>query len=65
MLFSGRRAWLFGFLAASLAILFALYLQYFQDLHPCAMCVFQRVAMIATAVVFLIATLANPKRWGR
>lgn len=46
-------------------MLFALYLQYFQDLHPCAMCVFQRVAMIATGLAFLVTLLIGPKGRGR
>ncbi len=65
MFLTNRGPWLLGFLAASFAMLFALYLQYFQDLHPCAMCVFQRVAMIATGLAFLVAALIGPKGRGR
>jgi disulfide bond formation protein DsbB len=38
----------------------ALYLQYVMDLEPCPLCVFQRVAVMATGVVFLAAAIHNP-----
>lgn len=49
------------FLAAVLAMLFALWLQYgAPQLTPCPLCVFQRVAMIAMGAVALIAFLHGP-----
>lgn len=39
---------------------FALYLQHYQHLEPCSMCVFQRVAMIAAGVFFLLGALHAP-----
>ena len=36
-------------------------------LEPCPMCIFQRVAMLATGIVLLLAAIHNPKaagRWG-
>jgi len=46
---------------------FALVLQHFFGLEPCPLCVVQRVAMIATAVVFLAGALHAPRgapgRW--
>ena len=59
-----RAAYLLGFLVCAALMAFALYLQYAMDLEPCPLCVFQRVAMIATGVVFLIAALHNPGRGG-
>ncbi len=38
----------------------ALWLQYGLGLDPCPLCVFQRIALIATGVVFLIAAIAQP-----
>ena len=35
-----------------------------SSLDPCPLCVFQRVAVIATGVVFLIAAIHNPGRGG-
>lgn len=44
---------------------FALYLEYFRHLEPCALCVLQRVAMIAAGLVFLIAALHGARHLGR
>jgi disulfide bond formation protein DsbB len=49
------------FLAAGIAMLFALWLQYGQHLEPCPLCIFQRVAMIATGSIALIAFLHGAK----
>ena len=38
----------------------ALWLQYGLGLEPCPLCVFQRVAVIAIGVVFLVAAIHNP-----
>lgn len=41
---------------------------YFQKtlgLEPCPMCIFQRVAMLATGIAFLLAAIHNPKGSGR
>lgn len=43
---------------------FVLYLQLFRGLEPCPLCVFQRVAMIATGLVFLAAALHAPRGGG-
>ena len=59
-----RAAYFLGFLACAALMGFALYLQYAMGLEPCPLCVFQRVAMIATGVVFLVAALHNPGRRG-
>lgn len=48
------------FLATVIAMLTALWLQYDQHLEPCPLCIFQRVAMIATGAVALIAFLHGP-----
>lgn len=53
------------FVAALVAMLFALWLQYYQYLDPCPLCVLQRVAMIATGLVALLAFLHGPGRTGR
>ena len=61
---SRRAAYFLGFLVCAALMAFALYLQYAMDLEPCPLCVFQRVARIATGVVFLVAALHNPGRSG-
>jgi len=54
-----------GFLVPTFAMAFALYLQYVLHLEPCPLCIFQRVAMIAIALVWLLAAIHGPKAAGR
>jgi protein dithiol:quinone oxidoreductase len=49
-----RVRFLLGFLACAGAMAFALYLEHFRHLDPCALCVLQRVAMIAAGLCFFI-----------
>jgi Disulfide bond formation protein DsbB len=53
-----------GFLACAGLIAYALYAEHVLGLAPCPLCIFQRVAVIAIGVVFLVATLHNPARIG-
>jgi disulfide bond formation protein DsbB len=64
-MFTHRNANLAGFLICAVMMMYALYAQEFLNLPPCPLCVFQRVAVIAMGVVFLIAALHNPGRPGR
>jgi disulfide bond formation protein DsbB len=59
-----RPAYLLGLAACAALMGWALWLQYGLELEPCPLCVFQRVAVIATGVVFLIAAIHNPGRVG-
>jgi len=59
-----RTAYLLGFLVCAGLMGWALWLQYGLDLEPCPLCVFQRIAVIATGIVFLIAAAHNPARLG-
>jgi disulfide bond formation protein DsbB len=66
MISSGFRPTMFtGFLACVAAMGFALYLQYGLDLEPCPMCIFQRIAMMTTGLLFLIGFLHGPRGNGR
>ncbi|HEX7381659.1 MAG TPA: disulfide bond formation protein B [Nevskiaceae bacterium] len=56
---------LLGFLACVLAMGFALFLQYAFGEQPCPLCIFQRVAMMATGLVFLVALIHGPRGGGR
>ena len=49
-----------GFLACTGMMAYALYAQYVLYLDPCPLCVFQRVAVIATGIAFLAASMHNP-----
>ena len=61
---SRRSAYLTGFLICAGSIAYAFYLQYVQMLEPCPMCWFQRVAVVALGLVFLIGAVMNPGRPG-
>lgn len=61
---SRRVLYLLGFLACASLIAFALYLQHKLGEDPCALCIFQRVAVIALGVIFLVAALHNPQTRG-
>ncbi len=53
-----------GFLVCAGLMGYALYAQYVLGLAPCPLCIFQRVATIATGVLFLIAAIHNPSATG-
>ncbi len=55
---------LVGFVACVLLMAYALYAQYVMHLEPCPLCIFQRIAVIAVGVIFLLAALHNPKLAG-
>ena len=44
---------------------FALYAQHVLMLDPCPLCVFQRIAVIALGIVFLVAFIHRSASWGR
>jgi disulfide bond formation protein DsbB len=53
-----------GAAVCALLLGYAYYLQYFQHLEPCPLCIFQRVAVLAVGLVFLVAAVHNPQRTG-
>ena len=59
-----RVGYILGFVVCAGLMAYALYLQYAQDLDPCPLCILQRVALIAMGIVFLIAAIHNPGRFG-
>jgi len=54
-----------GFAACGGLMAYALYAEHRLLLAPCPLCVFQRVAVIALGIVFLIAALVVVQRSGR
>ena len=64
---SRRQGNLLGFIVCAALMAYALYAQHVLGLEPCPLCIFQRIAVIAAGVVFLIAALHNPgprgSRW--
>jgi len=59
-----RLAYLLGAIVCAGLMGWALWLQYGLELAPCPLCVFQRIAVIATGIIFLIAAIHNPGRTG-
>ncbi len=53
-----------GFLACAALIGYALYAEHVLGLAPCPLCIFQRIAVIAVGLIFLIAALHGPARIG-
>jgi len=43
---------------------YAWYAQAMLHLEPCPLCIFQRVGVAAAGLLFLLAALHKPKRWG-
>src|SRR6516164_2500025 len=59
-----RLAYVLGFIVCAALIGWALWLQYGEGLEPCPLCMFQRVAVGAVGLVFLIALIHNPLQIG-
>jgi protein dithiol:quinone oxidoreductase len=59
-----RLANFLGFIACVGLLAYAYYTQYELGLEPCPLCIFQRIGIASLGVVFLIAGLHNPRRWG-
>lgn len=48
-------------LASVIGMLFGLYLQKYQNLEPCPLCIFQRVGLIGMGVISLLVFIHHPK----
>lgn len=59
---SYRKVSLALFLLSVAGWLFALYLQFYQHLEPCPLCIFQRVGLLAMGLVSLVAFIHGPKK---
>ncbi len=44
---------------------FGLFLQHYQGLEPCPLCILQRIAFVSAGLIALLAALHNPSGWGR
>jgi disulfide bond formation protein DsbB len=53
-----------GFAACAALMGYALYAQHVLGLDPCPLCIFQLIGVIAMGVVFLVAALHHPRKWG-
>ena len=59
-----RIAYLLGFLVCAGLMGWALWLQYGMGLEPCPLCAFQRMAVTAIGIVFLVAFIHKPRNLG-
>ena len=59
-----RPGYMLGFLVCAGLMAFALYLQFVEDAEPCPLCIFQRIAVVAMGLVFVVAAVHNPGRAG-
>lgn len=50
-----------GFLFCCALMTYALYAQYVLNLEPCPLCIFQRLAVIAMGIIFLLCSIIDPK----
>jgi protein dithiol:quinone oxidoreductase len=55
---------LFGFLWCALLLGYAWYAQGVLRVEPCPLCIFQRIGVAATGLIFLMAWLHAPRAWG-
>ncbi|MGZ8186384.1 MAG: disulfide bond formation protein B [Methylobacter sp.] len=62
--FNPRIWFLLGFLGCMTLLAMGAYFQFVQGLDPCPLCISQRIAILTTGMVFLIAALHNPKQKG-
>ncbi|GAB4167120.1 MAG: disulfide bond formation protein B [Rhodocyclaceae bacterium] len=44
---------------------FGLFLQHYQGIEPCPLCILQRIAFVAAGVIAAAAALHDPAGWGR
>lgn len=59
------RLWFFlGFIACFLMLVTGAYFQFVEELEPCPLCISQRIAILVTGIIFLVAAIHNPKRCG-
>jgi len=58
---SKKMKYFIGFLFCCALMTYAFYAQYVLNLEPCPMCIFQRLAVIAMGIIFLLCSIIDPK----
>ena len=61
LFFSYRKLNLIGFLLCIFSLCGAIYLQLYEGLLPCPLCIMQRLVMVLLAFLFLIGSLHTPQ----
>ena len=64
MIINNRVLFLAVFLACIGLMGFGLYLQHFEHLEPCPLCILQRIAFTAIGGIALVAAIHNPRKKG-
>ncbi len=62
--FNPRTWFLLGFMSCFLMLSVGAYFQFVEEMEPCPLCISQRIAILITGIVFLIAAIHNPKASG-
>ncbi|KAF3977445.1 MAG: disulfide bond formation protein B [Methylococcales symbiont of Iophon sp. n. MRB-2018] len=62
--FNPRIWFLLGFGSCFLILAIAAYFQFVEELEPCPLCISQRIMVLITGIIFLIASIHNPKHCG-
>jgi len=65
LLFRPRTWFLFVAVACAAMVIYALYVQHFDFIEPCPLCVLQRIAFMWIGAVALLAAIHNPGVTGR
>ncbi len=53
-----------GAIACALLLAYGYFLQFYEGLEPCPLCIFQRIALFAMGIVFAVAAVHDPRGWG-
>ncbi len=62
---TARLANLLGFIACVGLLSYAYFSQFVLHLEPCPLCILQRLGVFAMGVLFALAAVQGPVRWGR
>jgi len=60
MFFSKRTEFFLGFLACFSMLAVGAYFQFVESMEPCPLCISQRIAILVTGIILLIACIHNP-----
>jgi len=60
MFFSKRTEFFLGFLACFSMLAVGAYFQFVENMQPCPLCISQRIAILVTGIIFLIASIHSP-----
>lgn len=61
---SRRATYLIGFIIIVALLGFAIYLEVFQGIQPCPLCILQRICLAIIGIIFLIGALFKFKKFG-